>query len=184
MYILASASPRRRELLKLAVEKFEILPSECEETVPENIPAEKRPEYLACLKAGDIAAKYPDDTVIGADTMVFADGIVLGKPRDREDAVRMLRLLSGSTHKVVTGCAVCEKGICRSFSSVTEVTFYDLRDADIEAYADTSEPYDKAGGYGIQGSGTLFVKEIKGDYFIVVGLPVAALKRFLYNKTP
>lgn len=184
MYILASVSPRRKELLKLAVGKFEVIPSGCEETVPENIPPEKIPEYLARLKACDVAEKYPRDTVVGADTMVFIGGMLLGKPKDRPDAVRMLKLLSGTTHKVITGCAVCEKGDCRSFSYATEVTFYELGDDEISAYADTSEPYDKAGGYGIQGTGTLFVKEIRGDYFNVVGLPVAALKRFLYNKTP
>lgn len=179
MYILASASPRRKELLKLAVDEFEIIPSGCDEAVPDNVPSEKIPEYLARLKACDIAEKYPDDTVIGADTMVFIGGKPLGKPKDMADAVRMLKLLSGNIHKVITGCAVCEKGACRSFSAVTEVTFYELSNAEISAYADTPEPYDKAGGYGIQSTGTLFVKEIKGDYFNVVGLPVAALKRFL-----
>ena len=179
MYILASASPRRRELFGLISDDFRIVPSNAEETAPDGIAAENLPERLARLKAGDIAAKYPFDTVIGADTVVILDGKVLGKPENPEDAVRMLTALSGKRHKVVTGCAVCKNGACRSFSSVTEVEFYPLDDREISDYVATGEPLDKAGAYGIQGRGALFVKSINGDYFNVVGLPVAALHRFI-----
>ena len=179
MYILASASPRRRELFGLISDDFRIVPSNAEETAPDGIAAENLPERLARLKAGDIAAKYPFDTVIGADTVVILDGKVLGKPENPEDAVRMLTALSGKRHKVITGCAVCKNGACRSFSSVTEVEFYPLDDKEISDYVATGEPLDKAGAYGIQGRGALFVKSINGDYFNVVGLPVAALHRFI-----
>ena len=179
MYILASASPRRRELFGLISDDFRIVPSNAEETAPDGIAAENLPEYLARLKAGDIAAKYPFDTVIGADTVVILDGKVLGKPENKEDAVKMLKALSGKKHKVVTGCAVCKNGACRSFSSVTEVEFYPLDDKEISDYVATGEPLDKAGAYGIQGRGALFVKSINGDYFNVVGLPVATLRRFI-----
>lgn len=179
MYILASASPRRRELFGLISDDFRIVPSNAEETAPDGIAAENLPERLARLKAGDIAAKYPFDTVIGADTVVILDGRVLGKPENPEDAVRMLTALSGKKHKVITGCAVCKNGACRSFSSVTEVEFYPLDDREISDYVATGEPLDKAGAYGIQGRGALFVKSINGDYFNVVGLPVAALRRFI-----
>ena len=179
MYILASASPRRRELFGLISDDFRIVPSNAEETAPDGIAAENLPERLARLKAGDIAAKYPFDTVIGADTVVILDGKVLGKPENPEDAVRMLTALSGKRHKVITGCAVCKNGACRSFSSVTEVEFYPLDDKEISDYVATGEPLDKAGAYGIQGRGALFVKSINGDYFNVVGLPVAVLRRFI-----
>ena len=179
MYILASASPRRRELFGLISDDFRIVPSNAEETAPDGIAAENLPERLARLKAGDIAAKYPFDTVIGADTVVILDGKVLGKPENPEDAVRMLTALSGKRHKVITGCAVCKNGACRSFSSVTEVEFYPLDDREISDYVATGEPLDKAGAYGIQGRGALFVKSINGDYFNVVGLPVATLRRFI-----
>ena len=104
---------------------------------------------------------------------------VVLKPENPEDAVRMLTALSGKRHKVITGCAVCKNGACRSFSSVTEVEFYPLDDREISDYVATGEPLDKAGAYGIQGRGALFVKSINGDYFNVVGLPVAALRRFI-----
>ena len=163
MYILASASPRRKELLSLITTDFKIVPSGEEETVPNNIPPEKQPEY----------------TVIGADTSVIADGKILGKPKNRSEARDMITTLSGSTHKVITGCAIVKKGVCRSFSKETLVEFYALDECEIEEYISTDEPYDKAGAYGIQGRGALLVKGIKGDYFNVVGLPVAALKREL-----
>ena len=177
--ILASASPRRRELLRLITEDFKIIPSGVCEVVPDGILPEKQPLYLARLKAEDIAKKYPHGTVIGADTSVIIDNCVLGKPVGREDAKNMLRRLSGRTHKVITGCAVIKNGECRSFSSVTEVEFYPLTDVEIEEYIATGEPFDKAGAYGIQGKGGLLVKAIRGDWYNVVGLPVAELARTL-----
>ena len=177
--ILASASPRRKELVCLITEEFKIIPSGVEETVPDGIPPEKQPEYLASLKAEDIAKKYPHDIIIGADTSVIIDNCVLGKPGDRENAKEMLKMLSGRTHKVVTGCSVIKNGECRSFSSVTEVEFYRLTEKEIEEYIATGEPFDKAGAYGIQGKGGLLVKAIRGDWYNVVGLPVARLAREL-----
>ena len=178
-YILASASPRRKELLSLAVKDFEIIPSKIPEIVPDGLEVEKHSEYLARLKANDIAKDFKNAVVIGADTSVILGNEILGKPRDREDAKRMLKMLSGNTHKVITGCAVVKNGVCDSFSVTTEVEFIGLTDKEIEDYLNTDEPYDKAGSYGIQGLGGLFVNSIKGDYFNVVGLPIAHLKRFL-----
>ncbi len=177
--ILASASPRRKELLGLITKEFKIIPSGVEEAVPDGLPPEKQPEYLARLKAEDIAKKYPHCTVIGADTSVIIDNCVLGKPVGREGAKNMLLRLSGRTHKVITGCAVIKNGECRSFSSVTEVEFYPLTDGEIEEYIATGEPFDKAGAYGIQGKGGLLVKAIRGDWYNVVGLPVAQLARIV-----
>lgn len=177
--ILASASPRRKELLGLITKEFKIIPSGVCEVVPDGLPPEKQPLYLARLKAEDIAKKYPHGTVIGADTSVIIDNCVLGKPVGREEAKNMLLRLSGRTHKVITGCAVIKNGECRSFSSVTEVEFYPLTDVEIEEYIATGEPFDKAGAYGIQGKGGLLVKAIRGDWYNVVGLPVAELARTL-----
>lgn len=178
-YILASASPRRKELLALAVKDFEIVPSKIPEIVPDGLEVEKHSEYLAKLKANDIAKDFKDAVVIGADTSVILGNEILGKPKDREDAKRMLKMLSGNIHKVITGCAVVKNGVCESFSVTTEVEFFELTDKEIEDYLNTDEPYDKAGSYGIQALGGLFVSAIKGDYFNVVGLPIAHLKRFL-----
>ena len=178
-YILASASPRRKELLSLAVKDFEIIPSKIPEIVPDGLEVEKHSEYLARLKANDIAKDFKNAVVIGADTSVILGNEILGKPRDREDAKRMLKMLSGNIHKVITGCTVVKNGVCDSFSVTTEVEFIGLTDKEIEDYLNTDEPYDKAGSYGIQGLGGLFVNSIKGDYFNVVGLPIAHLKRFL-----
>lgn len=177
--ILASASPRRQELLKYITSDFTVIPSEVDETVPKRLKAKRQPEFLARLKALDIAEKYPKNTVIGADTCVIIGNQVLGKPKDMADAKRMLLLLSGKTHKVITGCAIVKNGLCKSFSQVSKVTFYKLSLQEIEEYVNSSEPYDKAGSYAIQSKGGLFVKKIKGDYFNIVGLPVGKLKREL-----
>lgn len=178
-YILASDSPRRQELLKLVVDDFKILPSEIDENTPADMPCELQPEYLAKSKAGVVASDFPNDIVIGADTSVIIDDIILGKPKDVSEAKYMLKLLSGRRHKVITGCSVYNKGKFNSFSVITEVEFYNLTDNEIESYISTGEPFDKAGAYGIQGYGALLVKAIHGDYFNVVGLPIARLKRVL-----
>ncbi len=178
-YILASASPRRKELFSKIVDEFEICPSGIPETVPDGLQAEKQPEYLAKIKAEDIAKNYPEDIVVGADTSVILGDEILGKPKDRKDAKRMLNALSGKTHKVITGCAVVKNGVTKSFSVTTEVTFHILDKDDVEQYLDTDEPYDKAGSYGIQGLAMVFVKEINGDYNNVVGLPINHLKNYL-----
>ncbi len=180
MIILASASPRRKELLKLIFDDFEIIPADIEETVRRNIDLEQYPEYLALKKSRYIAEKRPgDDVVIGCDTGVFIDDMMLGKPDDEAQAAEMLRLLSGRVHKVITGCSVFYKGQNVSFSDTTEVEFYHLSESDIKEYIATGEPMDKAGAYGIQGKGALLVKRINGDYYNVVGMPVGALKQKL-----
>lgn len=122
---------------------------------------------------------HPDDTVIGCDTGVFIDNQMIGKPKSDKAAFEILKLLSGKTHRVITGCAVYKGGRTVSFSQVTEVEFYKLTNAEIEEYIATGETSDKAGAYGIQGNGALLVKQIKGDYFNVVGLPVALLNKKL-----
>ena len=179
MLILASASPRRQELISLISSDATVHPSMVDETVPDGISPDAVPEFLAVKKASDIAAKFQSDTVVGADTVVIVDNEILGKPKDRKDAFRMLKLLSGKTHKVITGCAIFKGNKSISFSETTLVTFYSLTDEEINSYVDTNEPMDKAGAYGIQGIGSLLVKEIHGDYFNVVGLPVAKLNKAL-----
>ena len=179
MLVLASASPRRQELIRLIDEEIIICPSDADESYSADTPTDNVPELLAVRKAAEVAKKYPNDTVIGCDTSVIIGNEILGKPTDKEDAARMLRLLSGNTHKVITGCAIFKGGKSISFSETTFVTFYPLSDKDIEDYIATNEPYDKAGAYGIQGKASLLVKGIEGDYSNVVGLPVARLNRVL-----
>ncbi len=179
MLVLASASPRRQELIRLIDEEIIICPSDADESYSADTPADSVPELLAVRKAAEVAKQYPDNTVIGSDTSVIIGNEILGKPTDKEDAARMLRLLSGNTHKVITGCAIFKGGKSISFSETTFVTFYPLSDKDIEDYIATNEPFDKAGAYGIQGKASLLVKGIEGDYFNVVGLPVAKLNRVL-----
>lgn len=177
--ILASASPRRKELLSYITNEYTVIPSSVEEIVPKGIPVLKQPEYLSKIKALDIAKDYPNDIVIGADTSVILGNEILGKPKDRADAERMLLNLSGKVHKVVTGCTVVKKGDVTSFSVVSKVKFQKLTKAELEAYLDTDEPYDKAGSYAVQGKAGAFVEWIKGDYFNIVGLPISKLKKYI-----
>ena len=181
MIILASASPRRQELLKLAVKEFSICPADVDETLPEDIAAENAAEYLAVKKAKAVADDpgHIFDSVIGCDTVVLLDGEIMGKPRDINHAREMLTKLSGKAHKVITGVCICSRGKQVSFSETTEVEFYPLSEKEIEDYIRTGDPMDKAGAYGIQSEGCMLVKGIKGDFFNVVGLPVARLKREL-----
>lgn len=176
---MASASPRRQELIALISENVICAPSGVEEVIPDGIAVSEIPLSLAFQKAAAVAESFPDDLVVGCDTGVILDGEILGKPEDKEDARRMISALSGRTHQVITGCSLHYKGKSKGFSNVTEVEFFKLSEKEIEDYINTSEPYDKAGGYGIQGKAGLFVKAIKGDYFNVVGLPVAELNRQL-----
>ncbi|MCH5298521.1 MAG: septum formation protein Maf [Ruminococcus sp.] len=175
--ILASASPRRQELLKYIFDEFKIIPSDADETVGDEIPVDFRPELIASRKAVSVAADYPNSLVIGCDTAVIVDNIMLGKPADKADAVHMLKLLSGRKHKVITGCCLCLEGKEKKFSVITEVEFYPLCDSEIEKYIATDDWRDKAGAYGIQGAANLFVRGISGDYNNVVGLPCAELNR-------
>jgi len=177
--ILASQSPRRRELIRNITEEYEVAVAPVDEILPEGISPEEAPVYLARLKARAVADEHPGRVVIGADTVVVLDGHVLGKPRDAADAKEMLHALSGRLHTVITGCCIVCGGAERSFSEHTHVRFYPLSDREIEDYIATGEPLDKAGAYGIQGRGSIFVSGIEGDFFNVMGLPVARLNREL-----
>jgi septum formation protein len=179
--VLASTSPRRKELLKLLYPDYLAVDPGIEEFVPESVADEEGPEYLAVQKALEVAKRYPDALVIGCDTSVFYGGHVLNKPSDVQDADRMLRLLSGRTHEVITGCCVCLKGKQISFSENTKVRFFTLSDQEIGDYIATGEPFGKAGAYAIQGHGALIVRSIEGDYYNVMGLPLARLKRVIHT---
>ena len=176
--VLASASPRRQELIKLIFDSVEILPADCDETLPEGIGAREAVEYLSKIK-NDASAKLTEkeNLVISADTVVSVDNEILGKPVDKEDARRMISLLSGKVHQVYTGVTLSLNGKTKTFSEKTDVAFFDLTEDEIEEYISSKEPYDKAGSYGIQGKAGLLVKGINGDYYNVVGFPIARLKR-------
>ena len=184
--ILASASPRRKELLSLMCENFRVIPSDCDERIPEDVTPELAPEYLSGIKCRCIASVYDLSVVIGCDTVVICDGEVLGKPVDEADAIRMLKMLSGKTHHVVTGVTLGRGCRYSSFSVDTAVTFRELSDQEIKAYVKSGEPMDKAGAYGIQGRFAAYIKGIEGDYANVVGLPVGRLyqeiKRLLEDR--
>ena len=177
--LLASASPRRRELFKNISEDFETAVADIDESVFDSLPGERRCIATAAAKAEVVFSARPECTVIGCDTVVSLGSKVFGKPVDRDDAARMLRELSGRVHTVYTGVRILSYGCDRTFSERTEVEFYPLSDADIAAYCDTGEPYDKAGAYGIQQRGSLLVHGVNGDYFNVMGLPTARLYREL-----
>ena len=176
--ILASMSPRRTELLRKAGIEHEVIPS----NVTEGTDGKESPsEYVGRLareKALDVARQHRDAIVIGADTVVVLDGVILEKPTDREDAKRMLERLSGSTHEVLTGVSII--GATQDlFVTTTHVTFDVIPESWMKDYLDSEEPYDKAGAYGIQGSGGLFVEKIDGDFYNVVGLPIHPLVKTL-----
>lgn len=175
MIILASASPRRRELLQIITADFKVAPADADESLPEGTPPLEAAQMLAVRKAKTVAESFPDDTVIGADTIVTLDGEILGKPADEADAANMLRKLSGKTHAVVTGVCVIAPGARRVFAESTDVTFTDIPEADIISYANSGEPLDKAGAYAIQGGAAKFAVHICGDYSNIVGLPLAKL---------
>lgn len=187
-FILASASPRRRELMELMGLDFDVVVSEADESVvPKDLPIKLYVQELALLKASVTAKqvlKNKKAHVIAADTVVTLDGKILGKPKDKADAEAMLAALSGRTHEVYTGICVMRmsdaKSVCKSVC--TRVTFKELTDDKIKKYVKTKEPMDKAGAYGIQGKGSLLIDGIEGDYFNVVGLPVASLAELLENE--
>jgi septum formation protein len=178
MVILASQSPRRKELLQKLNIPFTVRVADVDETLDKSLPLEKAVAQLSLRKAEGVS-REKGDVVIAADTIVVLDDTVLGKPCDRADAKRMLRSLSGRTHRVMTGVTVLQddKRLCHT--EVTEVTFRPLTEEEIEAYAASGDCDDKAGSYGIQSGGTVFVEKINGDYFNVVGLPVCRLSLIL-----
>jgi septum formation protein len=177
--ILASSSPRRKELLENLRITFTISSSEVDESFETGLPPEEVVMQLAERKAQAVFNENPSSFVIGADTIVVAGNEILGKPADEAEAVRTLKTLSGHQHEVYTGVAIISpKGMTR-FYERTEVWFWELTDSEISAYVKTGEPLDKAGAYGIQDLGSMLVKKINGDYFAVVGLPVARTIREL-----
>ena len=178
MIILASSSPRRHELLKRLFNEFEICASEAEEFTNAD-----SPEHLAVenakLKALAAAKNFPNDIVIGADTIVTLDGKIFGKPNDFEDACKMLRTLAGKMHKVITGLAVIAGGKIFTDTEVTEVYFGEMTDEEIANYVKTGEPMDKSGSYALQGGMAPFIQKINGDWSNVVGLPLYRLRLLL-----
>jgi septum formation protein len=179
MLVLASASPRRQELLRNAGITFEAQPSNIQEDAQPGEPAKDCAERLAREKALEVASQFPNDTVLGADTVVVVDGEMLGKPADLADAARMLRLLSGRDHHVITGVCLVADGQSFVASETTLVTVNKITDQEIVDYVATGEPLDKAGGYAIQGIASRWIPRIEGDYCNVVGLPVALVFRML-----
>lgn len=187
--VLASKSPRRRELLEMLGAQFEVITSDCDENITGLAPHDLVRE-LALRKAETVYERLnaPDAVVIGSDTIVTPDGVkALGKPRDRGDAVRTLTELSGKWHSVCTGIAVIGRAADNTSKKISEtvetkVKFLDLTKEECERYADTGEPLDKAGSYGIQGRGGALVEKIDGDYYSVVGLPVSRLRVILRDE--
>ena len=171
--ILASKSPRRRELLGRIIKEFEVKTVECDETLPDGMHPSVGVELLAVRKGEAVARKEVDAIVISSDTLVEIDGIPLGKPKDRDDAHRILRMLSGRTHNVHTGVAVHFEGRVYSGVQTSRVRFVEMTDNEIYEYIDTGEPMDKAGAYGIQGLGGKFVAEYDGEFDGIMGLSVS-----------
>lgn len=179
--ILASASPRRSELLARITPHFTVQASDFDESAVSAPTPRETALALAKGKCLAVAAGHPQDIVVGCDTVVEYAGQVFGKPHSKEDARRMLNSLSGADHFVHTGVAIAAPGLedAECFAVSTSVRFFALTEAEIEAYIATPEPYDKAGGYGIQGAAALFCEEIEGDYYNIMGLPVSRLARAL-----
>ncbi|QRN86104.1 septum formation inhibitor Maf [Clostridia bacterium] len=180
--ILASASPRRKEILSSMGYQFQVEPSNIEERQNPELPPKEIAADLARQKAVDISKKYPNEIVLGADTIVVLDDKVLGKPKDEDDAFCMLQSLRGREHQVITGVALVKNEKIHCFSVTTKVWMMDASDEQLKAYVRTKEPLDKAGSYGIQGKGALLVEKIEGDYFNVVGLPIQKIAHVLSQK--
>lgn len=174
--ILASKSPRRRELLGEIFEEFDIITAPTDETLPEGVALSRGVELLAVRKGEAVAESYPDAMVISSDTLVELDGEALGKPVDESDAYGMLSRLSGRAHNVHTGIAIHYKGKVYSGTDTTAVYFKELTDSQINEYIASGEPMDKAGSYGIQGLGGAFVEKYEGNYDTVVGLSTSLLR--------
>ena len=173
--ILASQSPRRKELLSLLNIKYEAIPADIQETIDPNNNLEKEIEKLSYQKAFHIFKDNKDALVIGADTIVKIDNQILGKPKSIDEAKKMLQTLSNNTHEVVTGVTILKDNNVETFSCTAKVTFYPLTENEIDDYIKTNEPMDKAGAYAIQGIGAKFIKSIDGDFYTIMGLPIAEL---------
>lgn len=178
--ILASKSPRRRELLSLLGIDFTVMTEDIDETINQSVPVEEEIKRLSYEKAKAVKDAVSDDSIIiAADTVVVLGNQVFGKPKDDHQAKEMLRTLSGKTHKVITGVTVMKKNKSDTRAAVTEVTFRNLNDKEIQEYINTGDPFDKAGAYALQGISTIFVSGISGDHFNVYGLPVSMLASML-----
>lgn len=182
--ILASGSPRRRELLEQAEIPFEVVVSQAEEIITKEEPGQVVEELSLC-KARVVSRQYPKRLVLGADTVVVLDGQILGKPKDEEDAKRMLTKLQGRIHQVYTGVTLMKGNWEYSFHEAADVSVYPMTEEEIQSYIATGEPMDKAGAYGIQGKFAVYIKEIKGEYHTIVGLPIGRLYQELklYEKS-
>lgn len=180
--ILASSSPRRYELLQTLNIPFTTYSPNVDETISEKLNPEEIVLTLSKRKAQAVLSVYPNDLILSADTIVTLDEKILGKPTTEEEAKNMLLQLSGNIHSVYTGVTLLDSKEETSFIVKTDVEFWPLTIDEINWYIATGEPFDKAGGYGIQGKGGLFVKSIKGDYFSVVGLPISYISRILREK--
>lgn len=178
-FIVASASPRRKEILSMGGFSFRIIPSDCDESINEKLSPDETVKMLAERKALSVLSENEASVVLGCDTVVALGDEILGKPADREDAFNMIKALSGKTHRVCTGVCIADREKSESFVSVAEVEFYELSDETVKSYVETGECDDKAGAYGIQGLGGTLVKGIKGDYYAIVGLPYAETVRVL-----
>ena len=177
--ILASGSARRRELMDLMGLEFEVEVSEADEHTDNALSPDELVRVLSCRKAKAVFEKHKDACVIGSDTVVVYDNLVLGKPRDEADARRMLKMLSGKTHTVYTGIAVIREGLELTACDATSVTFTELTDREIDDYIKSGDPVDKAGAYGIQGKFCVHIERIEGSFFSVMGLPVHKLYSML-----
>ena len=178
--ILASGSPRRKEILEQVGLDFCVFPSDVEEVITKQVPSDIVME-LSRQKAEDVFQKQKEQDVIvlGADTVVAYEGKILGKPKDKEDAAAMLHMLSGQKHSVYTGVTLISSAGRETFYEETRVEFYPMSEKEIRDYVNSKEPIDKAGAYGIQGKAAVFIKGIEGDYYNVVGLPVARVSQYL-----
>lgn len=179
MFILASQSPRRRELLAMLGLEFEIFTADIDETMDPALSAEQAVAAVCERKARAVGQRHPGRLIVAADTIVVVDETILGKPHCEDEARAMLHSLSGRSHRVMTGFCLWRDGACETHVETTKLWFRDLSDGEIDAYVATGSPMDKAGAYGIQGYGALLVEGIEGDYFNVVGLPVCRLGRML-----
>lgn len=177
--ILASASPRRTEILKLARICHEVIPSTCKEVIEQNLKPVQVVESLSYQKAKDVFQHHQESLVIGADTIVTIDGLILGKPHSKEEAIHMLQCLSGKTHQVITGVTIMTKPKVLTFHEITDVTFDVLTMNQIQAYIESENVYDKAGSYAVQGTFCKFISKIDGDYYNVVGLPISRVYKEL-----
>lgn len=180
--VLASTSPRRKELLQKLNIPFITFSPNVNESINLDLSPQDIVMTLSLRKANSALNTYPNSVIIGSDTIVVSGGKVLGKPDNEEDAKQMLKQLSGQVHSVYTGVTIIDRTECISFFEKADVEFWTLEDTEIEQYVESGEPLDKAGAYGIQGIGALLVKSIQGDYYSIVGLPISRLARSLRRK--